>query len=188
MPAELYPSDFNVRPTRARRTTSRFRDISTRRTVTMPERASAHVKLVFAEMARLQISYDEVEIGSGVRRPTIKQWRRKNKPSLESLEAVLGFLGWAYVPVPTLETLPADLAGELTAMALKLGKSMPETISALIDIGVEQKLLRMDAGEKRAVLAEREAREADRAALRAAHRRRKSNPANDNAKQAESAA
>lgn len=73
-------------------------------------------------------------------------------------------------------------------MALKLHKSMPETFSALIDIGVEQKLLRMDAEEKRAVLAEREAREAERAALRDARHRRKSNSANDNAKQAASAA
>ena len=142
MPAELYPPDFNTRPIRSRRTTSRFRDISTRRTVTVPERVSPHVKLVFAEMSRLQVTYDEVAEGSAVRRATMKAWRRKNKPSLESLEAVLGYLGWAYVPVPTLETLPPELAGELATLALKLGKSMPETFSALIDIGVEQKLHR----------------------------------------------
>jgi hypothetical protein len=45
MPAELY----------AHRTASRFREITTRRTVSMPERVSPHVKLVFAEMARLQV-------------------------------------------------------------------------------------------------------------------------------------
>jgi hypothetical protein len=109
-------------------------------------------------MARLHVSYDELEIGSGVRRPTVKQWRGKNRPSLESLEAVFGFLGWAYVPIPAHQTLPPDLAVELTALALKLGASMPETVKALIDIGVEQKLLHMSAVEKRAVLTEREAR------------------------------
>jgi hypothetical protein len=50
MPAELYPPDFRVRPT-TRPLTSRFREITTRRTVTMPNRVSPHVKLVFAEMA-----------------------------------------------------------------------------------------------------------------------------------------
>jgi hypothetical protein len=183
---ELYPPDFRVRPI-AHRAASRFREITTRRTVTMPSRVSPHVKLVFSEMARLQVTYDEVEATSGVRRPTVKQWRKKNRPSLESLESVLSVLGWAYVPVPALQTLPPELAGELTALALKLDKSMPETISALIDILLEQKLLRMNAEEKRALLAEREARETRRAALRDA-RRRKSKPANDNAKRAESAA
>jgi hypothetical protein len=46
---ELYPPDFRVRPF-ARAMTSRFREITTRRTVTMPDRVSPHVKLVFAEM------------------------------------------------------------------------------------------------------------------------------------------
>jgi hypothetical protein len=169
---ELYPPDFRVRPI-TRPLTSRFREIITRRTVSMPERASPHVKLVFSEMSRLHITYDEVEEGSGVRRPTVKQWRRKNKPSLESLEAVLGFLGWAYVPVPALEILPPELAGELTTLALKLGASMPQTIAALIDISVEQKLLRMDAGEKRAVLAERETRNPRHAANDNVKRRRR---------------
>lgn len=187
MPAELYPPDFRTRPI-AHRTTSRFREISTRRTVTIPERVSPHVKLVFAEMSRLGVTYDQVEAASGVRRPTIKQWRKKNRPSLESLEAVLSVLGWAYVPTPSLQALPPELAGELTTLSLKLGKSMPETFAALIDIGVEQKLLGMSAEEKRAVLAEREARETRRAALRDTRRRRKSKPVNDNAKQAENAA
>lgn len=133
MSTELYPPDFLVRPIRARRTASRFREITTRRTVTIPERVSPHVKLVFAEMARLHVSYNEVEEGSGVRRASVKAWRNKNKPGLESLESVLGFLGWGYVPVPALQTLSPELAGELTALALKLGKSMPQTIAALID-------------------------------------------------------
>jgi hypothetical protein len=68
-----------------------------RRTVTMPERVGTHVKLVFAELARQQRTYDEGEAASGVRRPTIKQWTRKNAPSLDSLEAVLNSLGFHLV-------------------------------------------------------------------------------------------
>jgi hypothetical protein len=152
--ATLYPDTFLARPAKPQRHRRK-----NPRLVTMPDRGvSPHVKLVFAEMARLGFTYDAVEEGSGVRRPTVKQWRRKNRPSLESLEAVLGFLGWDFVPIPALETLSPELAGELTTLALKLQKSMPETVSALIDIGVEQKLLRTSAEEKRAVLAEREAR------------------------------
>lgn len=115
-------------------THSRFREITTRRTVTMPERVSPHVKLVFAEMARLHITYDEVEEGSGVRRPTVKQWRRKNKPSLESLEAVLGFLGWDFVAVPRAKQLPPEVVAQLKPIAEKLGLTMPQTVTALIEI------------------------------------------------------
>ena len=85
MPAELYPPDFRVRPI-AHRATSRFREITTRRTVTMPDRVSPHVKLVFAEMARQLARYQDIEDVSGVKRPTLKMWRRKNRPSLENLE------------------------------------------------------------------------------------------------------
>jgi hypothetical protein len=66
--------------------TSRFREITTRRTVTMPDRVSPHVKLVFAEMARQLARYQDIEDVSGVKRPTLKMWRRKNRPSLENLE------------------------------------------------------------------------------------------------------
>ena len=67
MPAELYPPDFRVRPI-TRPLTSRFREITTRRTVSMPERVSPHVKLVFAEMARQLARYQDIEDVSGVKR------------------------------------------------------------------------------------------------------------------------
>lgn len=141
------------------------------RTVTMPERVGPHVKLVFAEMARRAITYDEVEERSGVRRASIKAWRRKNRPGLESLESVLATLGYGFVPVPMLEALPAELAGELTALALKLRMNIPQTFSALIDIGVEQKLLRMRAEERVAILADHDARIAGHANDNAPRRR-----------------
>ncbi|MGX9428034.1 hypothetical protein [Bradyrhizobium sp. LeoA1S1] len=113
---------------------SRTRDRASRRTVTMPERVGPHVKLVFAEMARLRVTYDETEEGSGVRRASIKAWRRKNKPGLESLEAVLGFLGWDFVAVPRAKVLPDEVRAELQPIADKLGLTMPQTITALIEI------------------------------------------------------
>ena len=54
--------------------------------------------------------------------------------------------------VPSLDALPAELAGELTALALKLQMNIPQTWAALIDIGIAQKLLRMRVDERAAVL------------------------------------
>lgn len=113
---------------------SHRRDRANRRTVTMPDRVGPHVKLVFAEMARLRFTYDQTEEGSGVRRASIKAWRRKNKPGLESLEAVLGFLGWDFVAVPRAKALPEEVRAELQPVADKLGLTMPQTITALIEI------------------------------------------------------
>jgi hypothetical protein len=100
----------------------------------MPERVGPHVKIVFAEMARLRVTYDEVEIGSGVRRASIKAWRKKNRPGLESLEAVLGFLGWDFIAVPRAKVLPEEVRSALQPIADKLNMTMPQTIAALVEI------------------------------------------------------
>jgi hypothetical protein len=155
----LYPPDFRtalISPAPRKRRKNP-------RTVTMPDHVGPHVKLVFAEMARQRMTYDSLEERSGVRRATTKAWRRKNRPGLESLTAVLGTLGFGFVPVPALEALPAELAGELTALALKLGMNIPQTFCALLDIGVEQKLIRMRADERAAILADHDARMAGHA-------------------------
>jgi hypothetical protein len=155
----------------------------------MPERVGPHVKLVFAEMARLHFTYDEVEEGSGVRRASIKAWRRKNRPGLESLEAVLGFLGWKLCPVPSLEALPADTAGALVAFAKRLEQDIPTTWAALIDICTQQKLLKMRADERAAILAEHDARRSHTSNDNMPRRRRKpKSPANDNQRDQSTAA
>ncbi|WOH76445.1 hypothetical protein RX330_15685 [Bradyrhizobium sp. NDS-1] len=151
----LYPSDFRTAPVaplnRKRRKNPR--------TVTMPGRVGPHVKLVFAEMARQKLRYLDVAERSGVQHATLKAWRKKNRPGLESVEAVLATLGFGLVPVAALEALDhPELAGELTALALKMRMNIPQTWAALIDIGVEQKLLRMRADERGTILAEHEAR------------------------------
>jgi hypothetical protein len=99
----------------------------------MPERVGPHVKLVFAEMARLRVTYDELEESSSVRRPSVKAWRRKNRPGLESLEAVLNSLGWSLTPTPALEILPAEIAADMAALATKMKLGIPETWAALLD-------------------------------------------------------
>ncbi|GJD31439.1 hypothetical protein PMNALOAF_2698 [Methylobacterium adhaesivum] len=103
-------------------------------TITIPDRVGPHVKLVFAEMRRLGQTYDNVEAGSGVNRPTIKAWRHKNRPNLDSIEAVLGFLGWDFVPVPRSKVLPAEVENELRDVAARLDLTMPQTIQALVEV------------------------------------------------------
>lgn len=152
--APLYPAEFRtalISPTQRKQRKNH-------RTVTMPERVGPHVKLVFAEMARQRVTYDETEERSGVRRVSIKAWRKKNRPGLESLEAVLATLGFGLVPVPVLEALPPDLAGELTALALKLRMNIPQTWAALLDIHTGQKLLRLRSEDRAAILADHDAR------------------------------
>lgn len=69
-------------------------------TITIPERANPMAKLVFHEMKKQNISYYELEWRSGVLISTFKAWRTENAPGLASIEAALGALGWALVPVP----------------------------------------------------------------------------------------
>lgn len=152
MSPPLYPVDFRARPLkpRARRRNPRL--------VTMPEHVGPHVKLVFSEMARLRLTYDALEEQSGVRRASLKAWRRKNRPGLESLQAVFSVLGWDLVPIPSLETLPPDIAGDVVALARKLEVSVPGLWSSVLAVGIEQKLLNMDIAERRAILADRDER------------------------------
>jgi transcriptional regulator with XRE-family HTH domain len=151
----------------------------------MPERVSPHVKLVFAELARQQRTYDELEAASGVRRPTVKQWRRKNAPSLDSLEAVLNALGWQFIAVPAhVEMLPPSVAAKAAELAALAKIELGKVWSAAVQIAALQ-LASTAEGER--ILA---TFDAERAAANgnSPRYRRKSKPANDNAKQAESAA
>lgn len=162
----LYPADFRT----ALVAPDKRKVRKTRRCVSMPKaNVGPHARLVFAELARQKITYDMASEVSGVRRATLKSWRQKCRPGLESIEAVLATLGFGFVPVPTLEAIPPDLAGEVMALALKLRMNMPQTWTALISSGVEQRLLRMRAEERAAVLAEHDLRRANC-------------PANDNTK------
>jgi transcriptional regulator with XRE-family HTH domain len=102
--------------------------------ISIPDHVSPHVKLVFAEMRRQGITYDEMEAGAGVLRATVKAWRRKNRPSLESIEAALGFLGFDLVPVPRAKVLPPETVEALRPAVEQLGISMPEAIESVTTI------------------------------------------------------
>lgn len=89
--------------------------------ITIPKRANPLAKLVFAEMQRQRVSYAELEWRSGVLVSTAKAWRQQNRPGLASIEAALGALGWALVPVPAVEHLPDEARAELNKFADRFG-------------------------------------------------------------------
>lgn len=102
--------------------------------VTIPEGTGPHVKLIFAEMRRQALNYDEVAWRSGVLKATLKAWRHRNRPSLENIEAVLSVLGFDLVPVPRDTVPPPDLIAALQPVADKFGLSMPDARTALVQI------------------------------------------------------
>jgi hypothetical protein len=75
-------------------------------------------RLVFFLMREHGVSYDELSWRSGLLKSTLKSWRVEKFPSLRSIEAALGALGWGLAPYPKLETLPADAS----EMAEELGQ------------------------------------------------------------------
>jgi hypothetical protein len=91
--------------------------------ITIPDRCHPLAKMVFAEMARQRVTYDELEWTSGVLRSTFKAWRTHNRPGLESIEAALGALGWVVTVSPAEHTIPAELRADLQALVAKHGLS-----------------------------------------------------------------
>ena len=93
--------------------------------ITIPQRCHALAKVIFAEMQRQCVSYDELEYRSGVLKSTFKAWRTNNRPGLETIEATLGSLGWALLPVPTMSQLPASIRDKLEVLAAEWGEINP---------------------------------------------------------------
>lgn len=105
-----------------------------RTTITVPTGVGPHVRLIFSEMSRQNVTYDQMDEGSGVQRATLKAWRHKNVPSLQNVEAALGFLGFDLVPVPRAKALPPEVVAELKPIADRLGLSMEAAVKALVEI------------------------------------------------------
>lgn len=103
--------------------------------VTVPKNAHPAAKIVFAEMRRQCVTYDELEWRSGVLKSTFKAWRTHNAPGLESAQACLGALGWEFIPVPRdSKVLPEDLRSRIDEIAREWGDLddvMPELIAAV---------------------------------------------------------
>ena len=89
--------------------------------ITVPQVCHPAVKVVFAEMQRQGVTYDELEFRSGVLKSTFKAWRTNNRPGLETMEAALGALGWAFLPVPSLKRVPTKIRAELERLAQEWG-------------------------------------------------------------------
>lgn len=88
--------------------------------ITIPERAHPFAKLVFKEMRRQSISYEELEWRAGVLKSTFKAWRSDNRPGAETIEAALGALGWTLVPVPKLDRISPELRARIADIAADL--------------------------------------------------------------------
>lgn len=93
--------------------------------VTIPERCHPLAKVVFALMKDQGVTYDELEHRSGVLRSTFKAWRTHNRPGLDTIEAALGALGWAVLPVPALDKVPPEIRAGLEALAAEWGEINP---------------------------------------------------------------
>ena len=89
---------------------------------------------------------------SGVTRPSIKSWKYKNRPGLESVQAVLAFLGWDFVAVPCCEVLPPDFAADLIALAQRAETTIPAVWREALNVAVEQRVLGMAMSERRAII------------------------------------
>lgn len=119
-------------------------------TMTVPERVSPSVKLVFSEMKRQNRTYDQVAEGSGVLRATMKAWRHRNSPSLENVSAVLGYLNFEFVPIPRETALPKNILEALKPIADRLSLEMPEATRLAFEIAYRQRA--EEAGRFRPVL------------------------------------
>ena len=102
--------------------------------ITIPPAAHPLAKAVFAEAARQNVTYAELEFRSGVLIGTMKAWRVSNLPGLDTISAALGALGWDVLPVPKASTLPDGLREDLEAVAAKHCTALPvlEFISASV--------------------------------------------------------
>lgn len=103
-------------------------------TLTIPERAGPHVRLIYSEMKRQNQTLDRVAEGSGLTRVCLKAWRTKNYPSLTGAEAALGFLGFEFVPIPTARALPPELVEALRPIAERLDLALPAAVRLVAEI------------------------------------------------------
>lgn len=99
--------------------------------ITIPAHAHPLARLAFTLMRDTGTTYDSIEWTSGVQRSTLKEWRTSKTPSLQSIEAVLGALGWRLVAIPPLENLPADTLDALEAIGQNF-RSDDETVGAVL--------------------------------------------------------
>lgn len=100
--------------------------------ITVPKRCHPAAKIVFAEMKRQGVTYDELEWRSGVLRSTFKAWRTQNAPSLDTLSAALGALGWEFLPCPPVDALSPAVRDGIQQLADEHGVDEDAVLTALL--------------------------------------------------------
>lgn len=101
------------------------RTISRPSKITIPEHCHPLAKVVFAEMRRQGVTYDELEHRSGVLRSTAKEWRKGVLAGVASLDSVLGALGWRLSAIPFASTLPPSLWADLAKLLDRHAEALP---------------------------------------------------------------
>ena len=102
--------------------------------ITVPQRVCPVVRLLFEEMKRQNVTYDEVEARTGVKRVCLKAWRTKNRPNLDTIEAALSAVGFEFVPVPMARALPREVVKALQPVADALRVSLAEAVRLTAEI------------------------------------------------------
>ncbi len=81
--------------------------------VTTPMHCHHLVRLTFELMKATGTTYSDLSWRSGVLVQSVKEWRRRNIPSLRSIEAVLGAFDWKLTPTPPLDVLPDEVRAKI---------------------------------------------------------------------------
>lgn len=105
--------------------------------ITVPDHVQPIVKFVFAEMRRQGITYCKMAERSGLARETLTAWRTRNRPDLESLEAVLGVLGYHVGPLHRTEALRSSvdlLRRELAARSVEIDAGLDAMLDGLLEV------------------------------------------------------
>ena len=97
---------------------------------TIPERAHPHVRTLFAEMNRLDMSGLALAKRAGISRETLMNWRKGTHPKMRDIEACLNVCGLSLLAVPTEEATYS--AAELARLRDKLYAKNDQLRAALL--------------------------------------------------------
>lgn len=100
--------------------------------ITIPKRCHPAAKILFSEMKRRGVTYDELEWKSGVLKSTFKAWRTNNAPGLDTLSAALGALGWEFLPCPPIDALAPEVREGIARLAEDHGVDEDAVLTALL--------------------------------------------------------
>lgn len=110
---------------------------SVSRQITVPARALPAVRALYARMRDVGMTYDQLEVKSGVKKTTFKAWRGFNSVTPGNLQATLRAVGLFALPTPRPEILPAALLEELRAIGERHGVPLP--IAELVMVAADRR-------------------------------------------------